>query len=274
MALALITTVSTISAQDVRALMGRQVLSDRTSEKVTEYRKSLNDSLFFTEVRKRDMYQDIDPGYDGNSTYPTVEVSKRLATQNFHIVGFGAVSTFAGYTSVGGGAGLMYGYRRWLAGGDFFFSSGEGTSAGEAENTNFSCLTGRLLLGYELFALGQKHHQFMAVLGPEFTMRSHNEMFSYGDQWMANKVKAYTLGFYGGIRYQGCPRMSSFGWFAEIDLGYGINFGDHDNGSVVTPESFYTSRGQTEPVFKFCLKVGFIWDPFNKTIRKNKIANY
>ena len=76
-AIAFMASVSPVSAQDVR-----DVLTDRTSQEVMEYRKNLNDHDMLHEMEHKGQYKDHIVAYDGNVTDPVRQVPGLSGTFN------------------------------------------------------------------------------------------------------------------------------------------------------------------------------------------------
>lgn len=264
--MAAVTTIVTnpAQAQDVREL-----LTDRTSEQVQEYRKDLNEHDMLHEVQEKGMFKDHVLAYDGNVVEPWDLCTKYQATQGFSL---GIVATgyyFAGNFLPAVGAGLQYGYRRWTARAEFTLGKGEYDKTADKTNSfleeNF-----RGEFQYAVWGWREHHHQLGLLAGLSFKLRKdYHDLSKLGEEEVTDleghiAYNGRTFGAYGGAVYTFAPKFSSWSMFVKATAGASQNYKGNITGLVETDEYTEISFGSKKWYPEVTVSVGVNFNVFNK----------
>lgn len=270
-AIAFMASVSPVSAQDVR-----DVLTDRTSQEVMEFRKNLNDHDMLHEMEHKGQYKDHVTGYDGNVTDPVRLVSKYQGSQGFSVGVFGGCSYFAGNFLPRVGAEATYGYR-WLYG-TLWAAIGRGEYDKDADRDDtFREENFGLEGGIEFANWADHHNQVFFVIGGELKLRKDYKDFNFGDKDNAVDLmytfNGRTLGGYAGFKYNYSPRFSSWSLYVKGTAGFNQNYKGDILGSVDTEKYKEYTIGGTKLYPEFTVTVGVNLNVFNKKIYNHKAMN-
>lgn len=268
-AIAFMASVSPVCAQDVR-----EVLTDRTSQEVMEYRKNLNDHDLLHEMEVKGQYKDHITAYDGNVTDPVRLVSKYQASQGLSIGVFGRGSYFAGNFLPAVGVNATYGYRRLY--GEMWFSVGRGEYDKDADRSqtfleeNFG-LEG----GIELINWTDHHNQIYFLVGGELKLRKDYKNFEFEDSPIdiQYQFNGRTLGGYAGFKYLHSPRFSSWSLYVKGTAGFNQNYKGNILGSVDTEKYTEYTIGGTQLYPEFTLTFGVNLSVFNKKVYNTRMMN-
>jgi hypothetical protein len=263
-AIALVASTVTANAQeDVR-----QVLTDRSSEQVMEYRKSLNDHDMLHEMEARGQYKDHIVAYDGNVTDPVRLVSKYQASQGFSLGVFARGSYFAGNFLPAVGVNAIYGYRRLY--GEVWFTVGRGEYDKDADrDQTFLEENFGLEGGYEIASWKNHHHQLYILIGAELKLRKDYKDISFGGdspvefQYLFN---GRTFGAYAGFKYSYTPRFASWGLYVKATAGFNQNYKGNILGSVDTEKYKEYTIGGTKAYPEATVTLGFNFNIFNRRV--------
>lgn len=269
-AVAFISGTTVVNAQDVR-----QVLTDRTSQEVMEYRKDLNDHDMLHEMEHKGQYKDHVVAYDGNVTDPVRLVSKYQASQGFNFGVFGRGSYFAGNFLPAIGVSASYGYRKLY--GEIWFTVGKGEYDKDADrNQTFLEENFGLEGGIEFANWKNHHHQLYALIGGELKLRKDYKDMSFGEdspvdvQYLFN---GRTFGAYAGLKYQFSPRFSSWSGYVKLTGGFNQNYKGDILGSTETDKYKEYTVGGTKLYPEVTLTVGVNLNVFNKKVYNQKAMN-
>jgi hypothetical protein len=253
----------TVNAQDVR-----QVLTDKTSEQVMEYRKALNDHDLLHEMEVKGQFKDHVTAYDGNVTDPIRLVSKYQASQGFSIGLFARGSYFAGNFLPAVGVNATYGYRRLY--GEVWFTLGRGEYDKDADrDQTFLEENFGLEGGYEIASWKNHHHQLYILIGAELKLRKDYKDMTFGDdspvefQYLFN---GRTFGAYAGFKYNFSPRFSSWSLYVKGTAGFNQNYKGDILGSVDTEKYKEYTIGGTKAYPEATLALGVNFNIFNKRV--------
>jgi hypothetical protein len=263
----MVASVSPVCAQeDVR-----QVLTDKTSQEVMEYRKQLNDHDLLHEMEVKGQYKDHITGYDGNVTDPVRFMSKYQASQGFSIGIFGGCSHFAGNFLPRIGVEATYGYR-WLYG-TLWASLGRGVYDEDASKSeDFLEENFGLEVGAEFAHWKDHHHQVYFLIGGELKLRKDFKDMSFGEDSPVDFQYTFngrTFGAYAGLKYQYSPRFSSWSMYVKATGGFNQNYKGNILSSVDTENYREYSIGGTKIYPEVTLTIGVNVNIFNK-----KVYNY
>jgi hypothetical protein len=261
-AIALVASVSTANAQDVR-----EVLTDRTSQEVMDYRKNLNDHDMLHEMEVKGQYKDHVVAFDGNVTDPVRLMSKYQASQGFSIGIFGGCSYFAGNFLPRVGVEATYGYR-WLYG-TLWASAGRGVYDKDAsKKEDFLEENVGLEVGAEVASWKDHHNQLYVLIGGELKLRKDFKDFESDDSSidMQYTFNGRTFGAYAGIKYQSSPRFSSWSWYLKATGGFNQNYKGNILSSVETENYREYSIGGTKIYPEVTVTFGVNLNVFNKKV--------
>ena len=269
-AIALVASVSTVNAQDVR-----EVLTDRTSQEVMEFRKNLNDHNMLHEMEVKGQYKDHVTAYDGNVTDPVRLMSKYQASQGFSIGIFGGGSYFAGNFLPRVGIEATYGYR-WLYG-TLWGAIGSGEYDVDAsKDETFLEENFGLEVGAEFAHWKDHHHQMYFLIGGELKLRKDFKDMSFGEDSPVEFQYTFngrTFGAYAGVKYQYAPRFSSWSMYVKATGGFNQNYKGNILGSVETEDYKEYSIGGTKIYPEVTVTVGVNLNVFNKKVYNQGAMN-
>ena len=269
-AFAFMAGTTVVNAQDVR-----QVLTDRTSQEVMEYRKDLNDHDMLHEMEHKGQYKDHVVAYDGNVTDPVRLCSKYQASQGLSVGLFGRGSYFAGNFLPAVGVNVTYGYRRLY--GSMWFTVGKGEYDKDADrNQTFLEENFGLEGGIEFAKWKNHHHQMYFLVGGELKLRKDYKDMSFGEdspvdvQYLFN---GRTFGAYAGVKYQFSRPFSSWSGYVKLTGGFNQNYKGDILGSTETDKYKEYSVGGTKLYPEVTLTVGVNLNVFNKKVYNQKAMN-
>jgi len=259
----MVASFSPANAQDVR-----EILTDRSSQQVMEYRKGLNDHDMLHEMEVKGQFKDHVVDFDGNVTDPVRLMSKYQAGQGFRIGAFARGSYFAGNFLPAVGMNASYGYRNLQ--GTLWASFGKGERDVDAfTKAPFLEQNYGLELGYSVLNFNNHHDQIDLIAGVELKLRMDDKKMSFGDESPIEVQYIFngrTFGAYGGVMYRHSHRFSSWDWYVKATAGFGQNYKGNILGQVETPEYTSYSVGGTKVYGEFTLTLGFEFNVFNRKV--------